>query len=279
MKIHGSGVELALQEWPGSGEPTLALAHATSFCKEVWDPVVEELRSLGNGLAVVAWDQRSHGHSGRSELPIDWWDLAKDALAIVDHVDGPVVGIGHSSGAAALLMAEILRPGALDLVVAIEPIVFPPPYASGTNHPLAVAARKRRSHFADPEEAVANFSGKELFADWDVRAMAGYVAGGLRPVDDGWELACLPEHEASFYAGAGSHAAWDRLDEIQVPIVLVLGSDSDSHPPAFVSALAGKFHNVDTAVFQGAGHLLPMVDPAGLAAVIDQALTASSAES
>lgn len=242
-------------------------------------PVVEELRYLGNNLPVIAWDQRSHGQSGRSDLPIDWWDLARDALAIVDHVDGPVVGVGHSSGAAALLMAEILRPGALDLIVAIEPIVLPPPYVSGADHPLAVSARKRRPHFSSPEEAVANFTGKDVFAAWDERAMAGYISGGLRPAGDGWDLACAPEHEASFYAGAGLHGAWDRLDELQLPVVLVVGSQSDSHPPAFVGALAGRFRNVDTNVFYGAGHFLPMERPARLAGLIDQVVTAASASS
>ena len=276
VKIDGNGVELATREWPGTGSPGLLLAHATGFCKEVWTPVVEELRLVGNALPVVAFDQRSHGESSRSALPIDWWDLADDALAIIESVDGPCIGVGHSLGAAALLMAEIRRPGTLDLIVAIEPIVFPPPYGSGDNHPLAVSARRRRARFPSPEEARANFANKELFAGWDDRALDGYISGGLRPVADEWELACLPDHEASFYAGTGTHQAWDRLGELRVPVLLVVGSASDSHTPPYVEALASQIPDVETTVLAGAGHLLPMEEPVRLAAIINQATAATT---
>lgn len=248
----------------------MAFVHATSFCKEVWTPVIEELRHFGSELPAVAWDQRSHGESGRSSLPIDWWDLADDALAVIESIGGPTIGVGHSSGAAALLMAEIRRPGTLKMIVAVEPTVFPPPYGSADNHPLAISARRRRARFADPGEARANFAGKEIFARWDDRALDGYIAGGLRPNGDEYELACLPEHEASFYAGAGTHRAWDRLGELQVPVVLVVGSESDSHTPSFVEALASQFRDVQTTVVSEAGHFLPMEQPARLASIINQ---------
>ena len=212
-------------------------------------------------------------------LPIDWWDLAEDALAVIDHTGGPIVGIGHSAGAAALLMAEILRPGALELMVAIEPILLPPPYRSGDDHPLTVSARRRRPRFDDREEARVKFGKKGVFAGWDERAMDGYLAGGLRPVNGEWELACLPEHEASFYAGAGTNTAWDRLGELEVPIALVVGADSDSHTPAYVGLLAGQLRDVETTVLAEAGHYLPMEDPARIAAIIDQAIIASTTSS
>ena len=277
--IGGEGVELAARKWPGAGSATLAMAHATGFCKEVWNPVVEELRHLGNTLPIVAWDQRSHGASSRSSLPIDWWDLAEDVLAVRGRVDGSMLGIGHSSGAAALLMAEIIQPGAFDLIVAIEPVVFPPPYGAADDHPLTLSARRRRDRYSSPQEARANFVDKDVFAGWDSRALDGYIAGGLRSSGDEWELACSPEHEASFYAGAGTHKAWDRLGEVETPLALVIGADSDTCPPALVEALEAQFSSVETIMVEGAGHFLPMEDPARLATIVEQIVTDSTTSS
>jgi len=57
-------------------------------------------------------------------------------------------------------------------------------------------------------------------------------------------------------------SSWDRLDEIQVP-VLILHGDSDPLVPVGNGInLAERIEGAELRVFEGAGHLLPMERPA-----------------
>ncbi len=109
--------------------------HATGFCKEMWGPVVDP-HLLGQ--AVLAFDQRGHGDSAVPTPPFDWWDLGRDTLQWRHRLgEGGVVGLGHSSGATALMMAELLEPGAFQSLVLIEPVVFPGPFARAPENPMS----------------------------------------------------------------------------------------------------------------------------------------------
>ena len=267
-RIDSAGVDIAAQWWEGDGPPTLAFAHATGFCRAVWRPVIEEVRARGVSNRAVAWDHRAHGASGRPELPLDWWDVAGDALAVLGEGAGPVVGIGHSMGAAALLMAEILAPGTFQAIVAVEPIVFPPPHLPADHHPLAVGARRRRPEFPTSAAALEHFASKVVFGRWDRRALEAYVECGLVAEGDRLVLACPPEYEGAFFAAGGAHGAWDRLGEVAVPVRVVAGRDSDSHPAEFAAEQADRLPVATLEIVEGSGHFLPMEQPARLAAIV-----------
>ncbi|MBT8215888.1 MAG: alpha/beta hydrolase [Acidimicrobiia bacterium] len=252
------------------------MAHANGFCGSTWRPVIEELRAAGVPNALVTWDQRGHGGSDRPPLPVDWWDTARDALAVCGGLEGPLVGVGHSMGAAALLMAEILAPGTFARLIAIEPIVFPPPYEPVDHHPLAAGARRRRPSFPSPDEALEHFASRSVFAAWDRRALQGYVAGGLRPEGDRWVLACPPEYEAAFFAQGAAHGAWDRLGEVAAPVRVVAGADSSSHPEEFAAEQAARLPDGRLEIVDQSGHFLPMEQPAVVARMIAQEVDAIS---
>jgi pimeloyl-ACP methyl ester carboxylesterase len=260
--------------WPGAGEPALALVHATGFCTAVWEPVVEELRAAGVGIPVFGWDQRSHGSSDGSAVPFDWWELGRDGVAVIEALRGAgvvgerLVGVGHSSGGAALAMTEILQPGTFEALVLVEPIIPPPPYGRLEDHPLAVGARRRREEFGSRDEAFANFVAKDPFRNWDGRALAAYVDGCFTDEGGTWRLACPPTAEAEYYASAGSHAAWERLGEIAPPASIVAGTASDSHPREWVETMAQQFGNGRAVFVEGATHFLPMEDPALVARLV-----------
>lgn len=247
------------------GDANLVFVHANGFCKEVWGPVVDALGRPGH----VTIDQPAHGASSVPRRPFDWWDFGRNVLAVIDAVgaDHPV-GVGHSSGGAALAMAEVLRPGTFRRLVLIEPILPPPPYRRSDDHPLVRVAMRRRAGFATRDAAFDAYAGRGPFARWDRRALAAYVDHGFGPGSDGWELRCSPADEAEVYATATVHAAWDRLPEVACPTVIVAGSESDSHPPAVVDALVARFQRATARTVEGGSHLVPMEDPEAMAAVI-----------
>jgi len=246
----------------------MAFAHATGFCRGVWSPVFDALRHREVAGSIVAWDHRAHGGSSNPLLPIDWWDTARDALTVLGGVAAPIVGVGHSLGAASLLMAEILAPGTFAAIVAIEPIVFPPSYGSAKHHPLTEGARRRRRSFPSPQAALESFTDKAVFAAWDLKSLEAYVNCGLIPAGDEWVLACLPEYEAAFFAASGSHGAWERLGEVRVPVYVVVGGDSDTHPAEFAAVQTARLGNGRLETVDGTGHFLPMEQPGKVADII-----------
>jgi len=266
--VAADGCSLALASW-GEAGPSILAVHATGFGKELWEPVA---RRLARPRRVVAPDQRGHGDSDVPAPPIDWWDLGTDVLAVVEQValESPV-GLGHSSGAAALVMAELLRPGTFRSLVLIEPIIFPPPYFRAEENPMTAGALRRRASFPSPAAALAAFRGRPAFARWTEEALGLYVAHGLRREGGAWVLKCFPEVEGEFYRGATAHGAWGRLGEVSCPVWLVVGDRSESHPASFIGAMRDRFRLARLEVVPGAGHFVPMEQPGTVARLADSA--------
>lgn len=236
---------------------TVAFSHATSFCGAVWDPVVSAIE--GEHLV---WDQLGHGHAQPIAHPFDWWSFGADVAKRVSDVNGPLVGVGHSMGGTALVMAELLTPGTFDYLLLIEPILLPPPFVARDSL-VARSAEKRRATFPSLEEARNRLRPKQPFLAWDEAAFAGYLRDGFRPTGQGGEvtLACAPRDEAEIYRSAFAHGAWERLGEVKVPTLVMGGALSDTHNEIVIRELASRFPSAGIEIVPGAGHFLPMEKP------------------
>ncbi len=270
------GTVLAATTWvAGSGAPTILAVHATGFCKEVFGPVVAELAGMTPDFSVLAADQRGHGDSGTSEPPFDWWDLGRDCLAMLGGRHG-VLGLGHSSGGAALVMAELLAPGTFSALLLVEPILFPRPADTALTSSLAGAARRRKHRFDSPEAAMQNWKSRGPFRLWDDRALEAYARGGLRRSGAEWVLKCEPETEAQSYLASTTHNAFERLGEIGATVHLMAGEHSDTHRPELVDATTERIAQATAEIVAGATHFVPMERPALVArrtaAMVDQGL-------
>lgn len=220
-------------------------------------------------MPAIAWDFPSHGVSPKAEHPLDWWSFGRAAGKLSVGEPMPRLGVGHSMGSAALIMAQIERPGLFERLILVEPIVFPGPYRRVSDENImARAARRRRRHFASPGEALDIFGEKEVFSRWTPEALAAYVEGGLLPDDDQWILACLPEDEAELYETAGAHGAFERLAEVEVPVLVIAGEHSSSHTPEYAAYLAERFPDGRSLVVDDTTHFVPMEKPGVLAEII-----------
>lgn len=263
---------MAVYDLGGEG-PSLVLAHATGFCGMVWRPVAERLRRR---FRCVTFDMRAHGDAtAPADGNLAWEGFGDDVLAVVDALglDRPF-GAGHSSGAAALLLAEESRPGTFRALWCYEPIVLPvdPPIGRQESNPLAAGAERRRVVFASRDEAYANFAAKPPFDRLHPEALRAYVEHGFREDPAGVRLKCDPAHEAEVYRMMGEHRAFAGFGGIACPVTLVCGADTDAIGPNLIAAQAAALPHARTEVLAGLGHFGPLEDPDRIAASIAGAL-------
>lgn len=261
------GSVVAYYELGGAGPP-LVLVHATGFCGPVLAPLAGR---LADRFRCIAIDERAHGAS--PPPPGDdfsWTGFALDVLAVVDHLglDSPAA-FGHSSGGAALLLAEESRPGTFGALYCYEPVVYPgdvPLEPSLDANPLSGGALRRRRHFDSRQDALANFSGKAPFDTLHPEALAAYVDNGFETDPKGGiRLRCRREDEAQVYAQFFSHDTFARLDRVRCPVTLACGGRTDAVGPDLLARYATRLATCERSVLPGVGHFGPLEDPARVA--------------
>lgn len=181
----------------------------------------------------------------------------------------PVVGVGHSMGATALIMAALSEPRLFDALIVVEPIVFPP-RDSAADSPLAAGARRRRTHFASFDEALHNYSSKPPLNTLDPRVLAEYVRHGFAPADaqrtDGDTdgdivLRCIPEYEARTYEMGVAHDTWTRLKRLATPTLVLAGASHPQQPSAVAADIASRIDGSRFERWEDAGHFAPLERP------------------
>ena len=164
---------------------TIVFSHGNSFPAGTYRTLFEAWRAAG--FDVEAIDK--FGHDPRFAVTNNWPQLRDQLISFVDEIGAPVWLVGHSLGGLLSLLAASKRPDiALGLVLLDSPII-----AGWRAHSLQVVKTSRliqrvgpgrtsarRRHSWPSREAVhAHFAAKHVFARWDPRVLADYVAAGF----------------------------------------------------------------------------------------------------
>jgi pimeloyl-ACP methyl ester carboxylesterase len=264
------GVEIALLDWGGEG-PLALLHHANGFCAALWDLVAAPLR---RHYRVVAMDARGHGDSSKpdGEGAYEWHHFGEDVAAVARRLAEArgeaslALGLGHSFGGTAILMAAAADPSLFDRIVLVDPVLLPPPGSPidpqrvERKSRLVERAEKRRHEWESREEARAWFAEKELFQDWEPRALDLYVAEALadRP-SGGVALKCAGPVEAAIFGAGGRLDAGSVAERVSTPAELLWATRGD-FPRAAYEAIAARMGNARIRDVD-AGHLVPMERP------------------
>lgn len=274
------GVNVTIHEltpWPGTPGPderrVLLMSHATGFHGRCWSPVAQ---ALADRYRCLALDYRGHGATAVDvSWQVDWERYGDDAQAAAQFcgANDPGAGllaVGHSMGGACLLMAAHRQPDLFRGLVLFEPIVFPTGGSQpDTGSPLAQGARRRRRRFGSLAEAEANYAAKPPMAAFTPESRWAYVNGGFRPTDDGEvELVCAPEIEAGTFETGGSHAVWDLLPHIGVPVLVIAGSVQAFQPASVAAAVAERLPHGRYLEDHTMDHFGPMTHPERLAELV-----------
>jgi pimeloyl-ACP methyl ester carboxylesterase len=260
--------------------PAALLVHANGFHGRVFAPLAARLTCAGRRFAP---DLRGHGDSDTPAAldALGWEDFADDVLAVVDALAiDRLLGIGHSLGGAALLLAEHRRPGTFAALFVYEPVVFPPDdepaeLLPDADNPMVQGALRRKDLFASYQDAYDNFASKPPLDVLDPDALREYVQHGFAPNPDGTvSLKCRGETEAQIYRTGRDHRAFERLAGVGCPVTVACGAAEPFGPSTIAPVVAARLPHGRLERFDELGHFGPLERPAVLAAAIDRALSA-----
>jgi pimeloyl-ACP methyl ester carboxylesterase len=295
------GVEVAVHEFGGAPDaPPLLLSHATGFHAHCYEPAAAR---LAEHFRVYALDYRGHGSTAAPVgWRVEWARFGDDALNVARAIAprGGLVGVGHSMGGAALLMAAHRDRERFDQLVLFEPIAIPDdtPDAipddtpddtpdgtpDGTpdvtarvpmdDHPIVVGARRRRQVFDSFEDAIENYRDKLPLSVMTPEVLRAYVEHGFRPlIDDdgndvGVEIICTSEIEAGIFMSSRDNGVWGLLPEITTPTTVVTGYIDEQQPSGRCADIAARLPVSSYVFIPHQSHLGPFSHPAEFADLV-----------
>jgi 3-oxoadipate enol-lactonase len=224
----------------GTGDPVL-FVHGSGGTHELWKA---QIARLASAFPVVALDLSGHGESEDVDADAGWGALsayADDVLAVAEETGARTL-VGNSLGGAVVLHLVLERevdPDAIALV--------------GTGAKLSVMDDLLAWLDEDFDRAVAFLhDGDRLFHDPDDR----YVELSKEAMYEvGQRVTSRDFHSCHTFD------VRDRLDEIVVPTLAVVGEHDMLTPPWYHEFLAENVHDGQYADIEGAAHLAMLETP------------------
>lgn len=253
--------------YEGAERRALAI-HCTLGHSGAWRGVAAALK---DDLSLLAFDLPSHGKSGVWDRTGNVHDVATDMARGL--IEAPLDLIGHSFGATIALRIAVESPELVRSLTMIEPVF------------LAVA-------WADEPELFEEYMREN--AAMDVAFAAGDDREAARVFNrdwgDGtpWEtlpirmrdhmtrlIHYVPASSAFLLYDSAGLLEPGRMERASMPAVVIEGDQSPAMSAKVAASLEKRLPNIERAVVEGAGHMLPVTHPDAVAAPI-RALLARS---
>lgn len=251
----GDGQLVSFVDHGGDGPPVVLL-HSFLMDATMWAPQVE---AFGQDYRLIAIDERGHGGTPVN-APFDYWDVARDALAVLDHLnlDSAAV-VGTSQGGFVALRMALLAP---ERVTALAVL--------GT------------SGEAEDEQIAAAY--EQLTEVW--------IAQGPDTVVEATAKICLGDYDASAWTPKWSRVEPDRLrfisnalisrdgvldrvGEITVPALVLHGTADLAYPVAKAEALVAALPKAELVIVEGGAHFLSLTHAADVNPHLERFLSAN----
>ncbi|NMO15020.1 alpha/beta hydrolase [Pyxidicoccus fallax] len=258
---------LHLEDWGGTG-PVLHLAHANGFPPGSYRKLIDRLKpryrvfTLHGRVLVPGSDPKSL----RS-----WHDLADELLhALRSRGLKGIVGVGHSVGGVATLLASVKAPELFRAVVALDPVLVTGKrlmllratslLGMRGRIPLAQGARRRRDAWGSREEAAVSYQKKPLFQRFDPDSFQDYLTHGLVDAPGGGVRLTIPAAWEARVFETIPIDVWPRLRAVPVPSLVVRGESTATLTPEGLERVRRTVPGVRTDELPGT-HLFPLEHP------------------
>ena len=256
--------------------PTIHFLSGNGFCGGVYWPF---LRGLAADHGLFTHDIEGHGASDAPPKFSGISTVCQRVVAVAEeqNLSRPLIGMGHSFGAALTLKLAADHSRLFSALVLLDPIIMPPTAWHIWSrlrwlrvNPAAQAARKRRDRWASRDAALERLRGRGIYAGWTGEAFDSFIEHATRDDASGERvLSCPKEIEAQIFERPVY--PWDYFSTIRIPVLILHGAQSYSFM-APASQLAQK-HNprVQVHALPG-GHCFMQQDPQGAARAVNDFL-------
>ncbi|WP_084957400.1 alpha/beta fold hydrolase [Thermoactinospora rubra] len=248
--------------------PLVVLAHGMGDNRRAFRFLVPEL--VAAGYRVAAADLRGHGESTAGWPSYTRTDSAGDILALIRHLGGPAVVVGHSFAGGAATIAAAQEPELVSAVVEIGPFT--------RAQRLDLAGLLRDSHHRRGMTLLMGAGMLRSVALW--KRYLDHAYPGVKPADFAAHLAAVEADlrrpgRMAVVAKMGMSAPTDagaHLPALECPALVVMGTrdpdwaDPEAEAEGIVAEMPAGLGSV--AMIEGAGHYPHAQYPAEVAAAM-----------
>ncbi|GGK28523.1 alpha/beta hydrolase [Pilimelia terevasa] len=283
------GVRLHVESYgPRRAPITVVFLHGWTLDRRIWHRQITALTRQAGGPRVVAYDARGHGRSSATHrLAATLPQLGDDLAAVLAHVEGPVVLVGHSLGGMTIM--EYAAAHAAAFAARVRGVVMVSTTAEGHTHtgyglphPLSRIVR------------VLELSGSYVMARCgDVRPHRPLMAAirpairwlmfGERCDNDDLQLTCAAVAGSSLRSIGGfreSAGTQQRLETLRglphLPSAVLVGEQDRITPLPCAQGIADALGgDAGLHVCADAGHMLMLERPTEVTAAVAGVLAAA----
>ena len=241
----------------GEGEPVLVLLHGFAASVFSWREVMAPLAEEGT---VIAFDRPAFGLTERP-MPGEWQgenpyspeaqaDLTVGLLDALG-VDKAIL-VGNSAGGTVSVLTALTHPERVEALVLVDPAIY-----SGGGSPVLVRPLLRTPQMRHLGPLFAR-----AIREWGLDFGRSAWHDPSKLTDEIWEGYTKP-----LQADNWDRALWEltvasrslnleeRLDELQLPILVITGDDDRIVPTEQSIRLAGELFNAELVVIPNCGHV------------------------
>jgi 3-oxoadipate enol-lactonase len=244
-----NGIQIDYADSGGHG-PAVVLSHGYLMDASMFDA---QVAALAPEYRVITWDQRGHGGTP-APGPFSYWDSARDALALLDHlgVEQAVLG-GMSQGGFLSLRAAMLAPQRVRGLVLIDSQAGTEAEASRPAYEQLQQTWLEQGPGPVQEIVAAIILGPGQWDGWYDKWAEQYAR--LAPGDLGqlnWPFRCLMDRDD----------ITGRLGEVSCPALIVHGTEDAAIPLARAEQMRDALAGPTTfTVIDGAPHASNVTHP------------------
>jgi 3-oxoadipate enol-lactonase len=233
----------------GSGPPVV-LGHSFLCSGEMW---ASQIEPLAERYRVINIDARGHGRSGKLSVPFDLYDMVADVVAVLDALEiERAVWAGLSIGGMVAMRAAVTVPVRVSGLILVD------------THAGAETLYKKLKYRA-MGLGVKTFGTGPFLPEISKLMFGSTTRRENSALVDDWQQRFASVDVPSMILGIGvlvrRDSVVDRLPQIEVPSLVIVGDEDVSLPPPCSREIASALPNSSLVLVPESGHLSALEQP------------------